>query len=71
MSTRIGPRMQEVTDFIAGTPGCSQRRAALSLIYHGGRSNQHGRNVVQRALRAGMIENRGTESRFALYAVDA
>lgn len=69
MSARIGPRMRGAVWAVA--PGCTLRHVVRGMSYHGGVSYQYAYAAITRAIRAGLIENRGTAARFALYVTPA
>lgn len=65
---RIGPKMREALIYVQTHPGCSKHEVAKAVGPHG--SNAFGDRVVLRTLAAGLIANRGTSSRYALYVAE-
>ena len=61
---RYGPRMLQVTAFVRDHPGESSNAVSYATGPHGIRI--HGQKAVNRALWAGLIENRGTGRAFEL-----
>jgi hypothetical protein len=63
---RIGPAMIVATRYVAAHPGCPKLPAAEHCGPHG--SRKFGYAAVDRAMRAGLIEDRGTSRiAYALY----
>jgi hypothetical protein len=63
---RIGPAMKAAVEYVASHPGCPKLPAAEYCGPHG--SRKFGYAAVNRAMRAGLIEDRGTErTRYALH----
>jgi len=56
---RIGPKMQEAADFVNQNPGCSMLKVAEAIGPNG--SRYYGYRAVHRALKAGLIRDRGHE----------
>lgn len=54
--TRIGPKMAQVVDYVSRHPGTPMHPVSVHVGPHG--SNGYGWRTVQRALNAGLIENR-------------
>ncbi len=51
---RIGRKMQAAQDFVAANPGCTKQEVSLAVGPNG--SNAYGYAIVQRAIKAGLIE---------------
>jgi hypothetical protein len=66
MRTKFGYRTLEATDLVRCWPGASHNDIANRV----GRWRQTGQDAVHRALYYGLIENRGTATRFELYVTD-
>jgi hypothetical protein len=58
--------LKDVADFIHANPGCSRR--AVTDGVKGSKDAMGGR--LQEMLKAGLIENRGSETNFILYVTD-
>jgi hypothetical protein len=54
---RVGPVMAAITAYVAGHPGCPKLHPALACGPNG--STRYGYEAVNRAMAAGLIENRG------------
>lgn len=66
---RIGPKMIAAIEYAGDHPGTTQQRCALAIGPNG--SHAFGARAVQRALRAGLIENHSDTLRaYALYVTD-
>lgn len=71
MRRRVGPRMREAVVHVTVCPGCTLRDVVRAMPYHGRESYSYAYQAITRAIRAGMIENRGGAARFALHVTDA
>lgn len=60
-------KLKDVADFVHANPGCSRR--AVTDGVKGSKDAMGGR--LQEMLKAGLIENRGSETNFILYVTDA
>lgn len=60
----IGPKMVEVVEYVAKHPGCTQQAVARHVGPNG--SHKFGARSVQRALAAGLVENKGTVRKYSL-----
>lgn len=65
---RYGPRMLQVTAYVRDHPGESSNSVSYAAGPHGIRI--HGQKAVNRALSAGLIENRGKGRVFELHITD-
>jgi hypothetical protein len=65
---RYGPRMLQVTAYVRDNPGESSNSVSYATGPHGNRI--HGQKAVNRALSAGLIEDRGTGRAFELHITD-
>src|SRR3984885_9223651 len=65
---RYGPRMLQVTAYVRDHPGESSNSVSYATGAHGIRI--HGQKAVNRALSAGLIEDRGTGRAFELHITD-
>lgn len=66
---RVGPRMMQAVRYVQRHPGCSKHEVARAVGPHG--SNAFGDRTVKRAMGAGLIEDRGSPTRYALYVTPA
>lgn len=66
---RIGFRMEMAQHYVAGHPGCTKSEVSRAVGPHN--SNAYGYRIVQRALKARLIEHRDgpKPNRYYLYAV--
>lgn len=72
---RIGPKMLDAAAFVAANPGTVKMHAAWAASPWPGSSLrscglQYGYAAVNRALGAGLIEDRGQGMRYALHVTD-
>jgi len=67
-SLRYGPRMMQVTAYVRDHPGESSNSVSYATGPHGIRI--HGQKAVNRALSAGLIEDRGIGRAFQLHITD-
>lgn len=65
---RVGPRMSQTVSYVAASPGCTKYEAAKAVSPSG--LPQHGYEIVNRALRAGLIVNRGNTHHGSLHTPD-
>jgi hypothetical protein len=61
---RIGPSQRAVAAYVEANPGCPKLHPAEHVGPHG--SRKYGYDAVNRAIRAGLIEDRGTKT-YQLY----
>ena len=63
MRKKFGRRTLEAADYVARWPGSTSN----DVVYRVGSTRAGGQEAVRRALGHGLIENRGTPRRFALF----
>lgn len=69
MTQRIGPKMQAAAEYVRHHPGCTKHEVSVAIGPHG--SNNFGNRAVLRAIKAGLIEDRGGEPmRYKLYVTE-
>lgn len=70
MNKRIGPQMQRALAYVQSHPGCAILPVAqhLHVGARTGTNNALGYNPVHRAIKAGLIRNDGSGSKYSLFA---
>jgi hypothetical protein len=71
MTRRTGPGMLAATAYVASSPGCPKLPVAKAVGPHG--STRFGYAIVNRAMRAGLIEHRGSPDawKYVLHITEA
>ena len=62
--------MERALEFVRRNPGCAILPVAqhLHIGARSGKNNAHGYNPVHRAIKAGLIRNEGSRSKYSLFA---
>ena len=67
---RIGPAMKAAVEYVSANPGCPKLPCARAIGPNG--STKFGYAAIDRAMRAGLIEDRATgRSAYALHVTNA
>lgn len=66
---RIGYRMRQIVYYVENNPGCTIREAAMATRRHSNEGHKYGYASAHRAIKAGLIEDRGGEKKgqYSLY----